>query len=220
MVPCARAQWAVVDVGAIAQLVEQISYWKQQIEGMTNQLNQLRTSYDSMTGTRGMERLLSGTVRNYLPADWAALANTLEDMSGAYSALSLNLRGTINDNAILTQAELARLSPAARAEIERERRLAAMNQVMARQALATTSQRFASVQQLIDAIPGATDPKAVFDLQARIAAEQAMLQNEQTKLQMLNQTLMGEELARKQRIREQAIADIGSFQDLPPLELP
>ena len=57
-----------------------------------------------------------------------------------------------------------------------------MLQVTSRQALQVSSERFASLQQLIDAIPTATDPKAILDLQARIAAEQAMLQNEQTKL--------------------------------------
>jgi len=218
--PAAQAQWAVVDVGAIAQLVQQVATLRAQLDTARSHLVQAQQQYQAMTGGRGMEQLLAGTVRNYLPADWAALANTLEDLSGSSSALSAQLRGTIRDNAVLTAAELVHLSEAARQEIERQRRLAAMNQVMARQALATTSARFNAVQQLIDAIPRATDPKAVMDLQARIAAEQAMLQNEHTKLQLLNRTLAAEEIARKQRVREQAIADIGSFRALPPLELP
>jgi type IV secretion system protein VirB5 len=56
-------------------------------------------------------------------------------------------------------------------------------------------------------------------LQARIAAEQAMLVNEQTKLNVLYQATQAEELARKQRIREQALADIGSLRRLPPMGL-
>ncbi len=52
-------------------------------------------------------------------------------------------------------------------------------------ALANSSSRFAAIQQLISAIGGATDQKAVLDLQARIGAEAGMLQNEQTKLQSL-----------------------------------
>ena len=51
----------------------------------------------------------------------------------------------------------------------------------------TRSDRFTSLQQLISAIGGATDQKASLDLNARIAAEQGMLQNEQTKLQVLYQ---------------------------------
>ena len=57
------------------------------------------------------------------------------------------------------------------------------------------------------------------DLQARIAAEQGMLANEQTKLQVLHQAAQAEEWARVQRAREQAIADIGSLRSLPAMGL-
>ncbi len=46
-----------------------------------------------------------------------------------------------------------------------------------------------------------------------------MLQNEQTKLNTLYQIAQSEQWAREQRIREQAVADVGSFRDLPPLGL-
>jgi type IV secretion system protein VirB5 len=90
-------------------------------------------------------------------------------------------------------------------------------QALTRQALSETSRRFGSIQQLIDAIPGAGDQKAILDLQARIQAEQGMLQNESTKLGVLYQAAQAEEWARQQRVREQAIASIGSLRDLPPL---
>jgi type IV secretion system protein VirB5 len=94
-----------------------------------------------------------------------------------------------------------------------------MLQVMARQSLSATSDRFTAIQQLIDAIPRARDPKAIMDLQARISAEQGMLANEQTKLQVLHQAAQAEEWARVQRAREQAIADIGSLRSLPVMGL-
>jgi type IV secretion system protein VirB5 len=46
-----------------------------------------------------------------------------------------------------------------------------------------------------------------------------MLQNEQTKLEVLYQLTQAQELARQQRNREQAIADIGSVRNLPPVGL-
>jgi type IV secretion system protein VirB5 len=94
-----------------------------------------------------------------------------------------------------------------------------MLQMMTRQALARTSSRFAALQQLIDAISGASDQKAILDLQARIQAEQGMLQNESTKLQVLYQLSQAEELSRRQRTREQAISSIGSLRRLPPIGL-
>lgn len=215
----ARAQWAVVDVGAIAQLVEQIATLREQLETARNQLNQARQQYESMRGRRGMEQLLGGTVRNYLPPDWQALEAALNRAQGNYSALSAQLSSMIDANAVLTPDQLARLSDQERAQLDAARRSAALMQVTSRQALAVTSDRFGSLQQLINAIPGAEDQKAVLELQARIAAEHAMLQNENTKLMVLYQAAQAEEIARRQRSNELAIANIGSLRRSAPIGL-
>ena len=94
-----------------------------------------------------------------------------------------------------------------------------MAQAIARTALANSSDRFASLQQLIGAIGGAADTKAALDLNARIVAEQTMLQNEQTKLQLLSQVAQSQEAARAQQLREQALADQGSLRQLPAMGL-
>ena len=212
VIPIANAQWAVVDAGAIAQLVQQVST-------MRDQLRQARETLDSMRGGRGMERLVSGTARNYLPSDWQQLASVLDQTSAGYGMLAAELQRLVNANAILTPQQIATLSPADRLHLEAARRSAAMLQALTREALSTTSRRFNSIQQLIDAIPRASDQKAILDLQARIQAEQGMLQNEATKLGILYQTAQAEEWARRQRVREQAISSIGSLHDLPPLGL-
>jgi type IV secretion system protein VirB5 len=217
--PLAHAQWAVVDVGAITQLVQQVNTMRQQLETTRDQLQQARETLDSMRGGRGMEHLLAGTARNYLPPDWQQLAAVLDQSNARYGTLAAELQRLINANAILTPQQIAVLSPAERAQLEAARRSAALLQALTREALSATSGRFELVQQLIDAIPRARDQKAILDLQARIQAEQGMLQNEATKLGVLYQTAEAEEWARKQRIREQAIASIGSLRDLPPLGL-
>ena len=122
-------------------------------------------------------------------------------------------------NAVLTPAQVASLSPTQQAQLAAARASPAMLQAMARAALANSSDRFASLQQLISAIGGAADPKASLDLTARITAEQGMLQNEHTKLQLLFQVAESEERARAQRLREQAMADQGSLRRLPPMGL-
>jgi type IV secretion system protein VirB5 len=217
--PVVRAQWAVIDVGAIAQLIEQIATMYQQLETARNTLRQAEQQYRAMTGGRGMDRLLSGTDRNYLPANWAQLEAAMQRADGTYRVLGVRLQAILNDNALLSDERLAALSPIEREQLEAARRSAALSQATSRQALETTSGRFQALQQLVDAIPGAQDQKAILDLQARIAAEQAMLANEQTKLNVLHQVAQAEELARKQRLREQALADIGSLRRLPPMGL-
>jgi type IV secretion system protein VirB5 len=217
--PSAHAQWAVVDVGAIAQLRQQITTMTQQLSTARNQLTQAQQTFQSLNGSRGMEQLLAGTVRNYLPADWAQLDSAIRQGVGAYQGLAADVQAAINGNAILTAQQLALLSPAELDHLDAARRSAAMLQVTARQALSATSDRFEAIQQLIDAIPGAQDPKAILDLQARIGAEQGMLANEQTKLQVLYQVAQAEEWARLQRVREQGIADVGSLRVLPAMGL-
>jgi type IV secretion system protein VirB5 len=219
IIPPAHAQWAVVDVGAIAQLVRQVATLQQQLETARSQLTQAQQQYQAMTGTRGMERLLNGTVRNYLPPDWQALEAALNGVRGSYATLAAELDSTIGGNAVLTPDQIAQISNQEREQLQAARKSAAMLQVTSRRALEASSARFASLQQLINAISTATDPKAVLDLQARIAVEQAMLQNEQTKLMVLYHAAEAEERARRQRASELAIANIGSLRRSAPIGL-
>lgn len=218
--PCARAQWAVVDVGAIGQLIQQVQTMQQQLQTARNQLTQAERTFQSMTGTRGMENLLGNPLRNYLPADWRELEAAVTQGAGAFQSLSSRVRAVIDANAVLTPQQLSRLSPEARRAVEAQRQQAAMRQALTREALENTSGRFSQLQQLISAIGQAADSKAAMDLQARIAAEQTMLTNEQAKLQVLYQLAAAEEAAARLRRRELAIADIGSLRQLPAMGLP
>jgi len=215
----AEAQWAVVDVGAIVQLVKQVATLTQQLQTAQNQLTQAQQQYQSMTGDRGMQNLLSGTTRNYLPDDWNQLTAAASQTVGAYSALSSGIQRLITANAVLTPAQVALLSPAERNQLQAARQTAALLQMTSNQAMSTTSARFSSIQQLINAIGSAQDEKAVLDLQARIASEQAMLQNEHTKLDLVFQAAQAQQWARQQQAREQAIASFGSLREMPPIGL-
>jgi type IV secretion system protein VirB5 len=207
--PPAHAQWAVIDVGAIAQLIQEAATLKQQLSTIEQQLTQAQQQYQSMTGTRGTQTLLSGINRNYFPANSTQLM----------TALATPIQTTINSNAVLSSSQMAAFSPAQQQQLNAARSNAALLQVTTQQAYVTASNRFASVQQLIGAIPTATDQKGILDLQARIQAELGMLQNEQTKLQVLFQLVQAQELSRKQRAQEQALADVGSVRNLPPIGL-
>ena len=217
--PAAHAQFAVVDVGAIGQLIQQIEVMREQLTAAHDQLTQAREEYDSITGARNMDRLLSNVERNYLPENWDDLAASVRGLLDAYGALSAEVQRAVEGNAVLTPAQLARLSAAELSDLEHARRVAAMPQALARRALITTSERFRSLQELIDAIASAGDQKAILDLQARIGAEATMLANEQTKLQVLANAAQAEASAQRQRLLERAIGDVGSLRQLRPLGL-
>ena len=215
----AGAQWAVIDVSAIGQLVQEVQELRQQVATAQSQLSQAQSEYAAITGTRGMQLLLPGINRNYLPTNWSQLSQVLTGSSGSYAALATEVSALMAANAVLTPAQIATLSPTQQAQLTTARQSPAMLQALARSALANSSDRFTSLQQLIAAIGAATDEKASLDLTARITAEQGMLQNEATKLQGLYQVAESQEWARAQRSREQAIADQGSLRQLPPMGL-
>lgn len=219
LVPTANAQWAVVDVGAITQLIQQVRTMQEQLSTARNQLSQAEAAYRSMNGGRGMERLLGHVPRNYLPSEWGDLLEVLGQTSVSYGAIAREMQRVITANSVLTADQLGALSRTDRELLEDSRRSKAMLQVMTREALGRTSDRFSSIQELIDAIGRANDPKAVMDLQARIQAESTMLINENTKLQVMYQLAQAEEAARELRAREEAINAFGSLRDLPPIGL-
>jgi type IV secretion system protein VirB5 len=215
----AHAQFAVIDVASIVQLVQQVQQLEQQVATARSQLAQAQSEYAAITGTRGMQQLLSGTVRNYLPADWTQISQVMGGASGSFPTLAGDIRTLMTSNAVLTPAQVAGLSATEQAQLTAARRSAALLQATSRAALSNSSDRFTSLQQLIGAIGSATDQKGALDLNARIAAEQGMLQNESTKVQVLYQIAQSEEWARAQRVREQALVDQGSLRQLPAMGL-
>jgi type IV secretion system protein VirB5 len=205
----AQAQFAVIDVASVTQLIQQAQTLAQQLEQARAQVAKAEALYQSLTGTRGMQLLLSGTVRNYLPANWAQLSSAMQ--GGGSGALAADIRAAINANAVLSPRQLSALPAAERAQILSARSNVALMQALSHQALANSSDRFASIQQLIQAISVAKDQKAILELQARIGAEQGMLQNEQTKLQSLYQAALSQTAALQQQQQEAAIAASGNF---------
>ncbi|MDQ0027911.1 type IV secretion system protein VirB5 [Variovorax paradoxus] len=215
----AKAGIPVIDVTAVANLIQQVMYWQQQISGMQKQYDQLKESKDqltqthnAMTGSRGMEQLLptSDLARNYLPPSYGELMNTLNGSSASYAGLAGQVQSIMKANSILSGTQLEGLSPELRQIVEQGRQSAALLNGMTQNAYQSTSQRFSALQVLIDRIASAQDPKAIQDLQARIQAEQNMLTNEQTKLQSLYQIARAEEAAQQQRLRERATTDVGT----------
>jgi type IV secretion system protein VirB5 len=208
----AHAQWAVIDAPAIVQLIQEVQTMEQQLQTARNQLTQAEQALRTMTGDRGMELLLSGTSRNYLPSSWPQLTSAMQGAGSGYPGLSSDVRNAIGANAVLSSQQLSTLSAANQQQIVAARQSSALQQALVQEALANASGRFSSIQSLIAAISTAGDQKAILDLQARIAAELGMLQNEQTKLQILQQATQAQDSVNRQQEREQIIAGHGSFE--------
>jgi type IV secretion system protein VirB5 len=209
--PRAHAQFAVIDVSSLAQLLQQAQILNQTLTTARGQLAQAQQEFASITGSRGMQNLLSGTVRNYLPSNMADLTSALATVNSGYSGLSAAIQAAVQANAVLTAQQLAAMPASQQARISAWRSTVALLQAVTSSALSNSSSRFAAIQQLISTIGSASDQKAVLDLQARIAAEAGMLQNEQTKLQSLYQVVQAQQWGNTQQDRESVISGHGQF---------
>lgn len=210
LVAPAQAQIPVIDIASLTQLIAQIQTLEQQLATARGQLTQAQSTYQSMTGQRGMQQLLAGTPRNYLPGNWPAVQGVLGG-AGGYPALSQSVAGAVTSNALLSPAQLAALSPPAAAQLQAQRNSVALLEGISHTALGNASGRFAGLQTLIDAIGRTPDEKGVLELQARIAAEEGMLTNEHSKLLDLYQAGAAQSLANAQRARELTVATHGQF---------
>lgn len=209
--PAARAQFAVIDVAAVTQLVTEVQNLEQALTVAREHLAEAQAELRSTTGDRGMEQLLSGTNRNYLPTDWGQLAAAVSDTSAAYTTLSVGIQQALVQDAVLTPQQVGTLSPDGQRQLAADRGTTALLQAVSRQALANVSSRFGDLQQLIAAIGRASDQKGILDLTARIAAEQVMLENERNKLAVLVTTVEAQRWADEEQDRERAVAGQGEF---------
>jgi type IV secretion system protein VirB5 len=218
----ADAMVPVIDVAALTQLIQEVLAWIEQLRSMEMQLTQLKQTYASTTGLRGMEQLLrlSPAARNYLPPDWNSLEAALTGGAMGNPVLASAIRTQVAVNAVLSPTDVTRLSARLQALLASEREAVAGSQTLTRLAYAQASDRFGSLETLIDKIGATPDAKAIAELQGRIGAEQAMLANEGVKLAALAQMSVAESAARDQIRREQVVASHGSFanrfQPTPP----
>ena len=153
----------------IAKETTQIASWIAQYAQMVQEYNQLVEEYRSLNGIRGMASLVNNPqLRRYLPdeyrdilsrgyGDWQALRSALDNPVG-----STNLQKYRRDQLAIDEA-------------------------MTLESYKQASRRFGDIQVLLDKINDANipDAKDMQDLQARIQAEQVMMQNEASKIAMM-----------------------------------
>lgn len=214
----AHAITAVIDAAVLTQAIQQVQAWSQQYQQMQSQISQLRQAHASMTGDRGMSGLLSGQNRSYLPPNWNDAMRVLDTPGTSYGDLASAARQIRQAQAVLSQQETDRLSPQMRQYLEQTRSLSASQQAIGQSAYQTAARRVTTLQSLTNALSGQTDPKAVMDLQARIASEQAALANDQSQLQAVAQLTAAQTAAQQgmaNEIRAQT-AGSGNFPRIVP----
>ena len=198
--PTASAGIPVIDAGSIAQAVQQVIHMKTQIDNQISQIRNMEAQYKSITGSRNLGQLLNDpAMRNYLPQDYANLYDAIK--SGNTSKLSRSL-----DNIAKQEKTYASQKNGA----DRYATQSLITKASSIQALEAQSKRLDNIQNLMGQINLATDPKAAQDLSNRLAAEQAMIQSEQVRINLMSQLNEANlRLAREQRDKESVDAVLG-----------
>lgn len=198
----ATAQMAVFDASQAASVVKQITAAKEQLDQLkstydtvTSQLRKAEQAYDAVTGTRNLGDVFNNPLlRQYLPADMKKIYD--RSQQGGYQGIS----GSVD--AILASELLTGTSGQRAAAIrERQRNGAAALKLVGDDGYAGAKLRLEQLDQLQSKINETQDPKAIADLQARLAVEQANIANEAVKLQLLQMSAQAEEkLIQQQKV--------------------
>lgn len=205
------AQIPVTDGASIMQdmmnQVETIAQWGMQLEAMEEQYTQMQTDYQQMqmdyaavTGSRGLGTVLDDpAVREYLPEDWQ---NVYDDVqSGGYGGLSGSAR-TIYDSHKVFDSCMHIAATDERRACETRAVKPYQDKGIADDTYSVAIKRINQIQSLMKKINQTKDPKEIQELQGRIGLEQAMIQNEQVKLQLYKLASEAEEKIQQQQLRE------------------
>lgn len=200
----AYAQIPVTDVASLTQQMQQVISWGQQLQQMKAQIDQQKAMYQSMSGSRGLGNLLNNpALKNALPQDWQKVYSSIQN--GGYNGLSGAAKAIRDANKLYGcdgyTGSLAKLC-------ERQAVKSSQDKAFAQDAYSAAQARLDNIQGLMNQIDQTEDAKAISELGARIQAEQAMIQNEQTKLQMFRMLADAEKDLIDQQKREQSMLDM------------
>lgn len=154
----------------------------QQMAEMAKQLMQLKQQYEqqvkqfkAMTGSRNMGNLLKDTVKDQIPSEWSAVYD---------GAKNIDYKSMINSKAY---------------KADGADKLLVQNQEMLSKVFAETKKQLGNIENLMNQINTTQDIKAAADLQNRIAAEQAKIANNQTKLDMFDRLFKQQQVIEQRR---------------------
>ncbi|WP_233860027.1 type IV secretion system protein [Paraburkholderia sp. HD33-4] len=181
-----------------AELAQQMEMVQKLVQQIQNQEDQIR----AITGNSGLGTIANNpALRSYLPEEWQDIYS--QARAGSLSGISSSMQ-TIEQQEGMTGAS----TPGQ----QRYYDTLAANKAMNEQAYSAIMARFSNIQSLMQQSNLTQDPTEKADLQNRLAAEEAMVTNDQTRLQ-LTANLQGQELrfAEEQRDREFDSAFLGKI---------
>jgi type IV secretion system protein VirB5 len=201
----AHAQMAVYDAASYAKLIQQAQTALNQLhqaETQVQQGEQLLQSFNQGSNVGSIAQALEAPVlRQLLPGVPALMAAAQGDLTGL-GAIGTQAAAIRSANRLYTPPT----GDALAADLEAAGMRAARDMALGQAVATGGQQRLAGLQTLQQSIDAAPNARAVLDLQARAAAEQAMIANDQMRLQGLAMTQAAEDRLQAQRDKERMAA--------------
>ena len=195
----ANAGIPVIDATANAQsaanFVRDMAEQAKRLMELKNQLEQQKRTYEAMIGSRDIGKLFNDPrLAQYLP----------QGMQGLYGDIkNRNISGMADKMAQLSAQYANGHNQAVNQQnIEQARKANAQkNKIIIDQVFESSQQRLNQLTSLMNSIDSTQDPKAAADLGNRINSEVALLQAEQSKIQLVKQLAEAEDklIAEQQR---------------------
>jgi len=201
----AHAQQVVYDPTSFAQMVKDARTAIEQLDSLKAQVQQGEELFDSLNDLSNVnaiaERLGLPEIRNPLP-DMATLRSAANGDLSALGDLAERADAIRRETRVYTSDAPSAAADALERSGARTARDLAIGETVDRAA----TERLEGLETLRRALDTAPNARAVMDLNARLAAEQALIQNEQVRLQGVALTQAAEARLEEQRARERIAA--------------
>ena len=177
----------------LRQVSEQVSKATEQIQKLDDQLRQMKEQYEqekkhyeAITGNKNFGEVHHNTgLQQSLPQEWQDLYQATQRNISALKGLMDTVKGEEKFTGSVDDMQK---------HIEgRMQQVAVVDKAVGLQAYKGLQERMKQVDNLMAEIKNTRDPKSIAELQARIAIEQAYIQNEMTKLQLVGQLQRAEQ---------------------------
>ncbi|MCX2522902.1 type IV secretion system protein [Larsenimonas rhizosphaerae] len=177
----------VIDVSSLTQQILQVQHMLSQIDQLKSQLETANKELDSMSGVRGLSNVIDSAYDTAVNVD----PNQVLSDAGIRGANEHGLSGDVADLYDSGNQNTATWLGQSQKSLEQ------------------AQERFSELTGLVAEVNNSPDQKDVLDLQARIGAEQVMLQNEMAKLSMLRSQAEANQAMHNQRVQQMRVASSG-----------
>lgn len=176
-----------------AEHMESLAKYMEQIATLKSQLESAQRQYAALTGTRNLGDILNNpAIRNSLPTD---VKEILSSTGASYASIQSSVERIKDEERLTGDFTIDNQALSRRVE-----NLALRSKALFEQAQQGMQTRLSQLDQLQSQINLTTDPKAISELQARLQIEQANIQADQMRADLLSRQLAVE----KALIQEQS----------------